>query len=168
MKLWSSVRGQAEKMAFEADKMMRVKREESTVAEAQSEIQARQLSLGQVALALYRSGALQDAQVAQLAQEIAALEVQVQEGEARVAAIKAEQFRSAEEAAVVAPTTAPAAASVVAPDAPPSAPAASAAAMPAAPAPAAAKPRFCANCGKAVPASAGFCPECGTKMGGGS
>lgn len=167
MKLWSSVRGQAEKMAFEADKLMRVKREESAVAEAQGEIEALLLDIGRAALALVRSGALQDAQIAPLAQSIAALEAQVQEGEARVAAIKAEQFRSAEEAAAPAPTATPPGVSptTTPPGVQPSAtPTDVAPAAPVAPEPAA-KPRFCVNCGKPVPAGAAFCPECGTKAG---
>jgi len=144
MKLWSSVRGQAEKMAFEAEKMVRIKKEEAAMDEVRKQLQSKQLGLGEVALGLFRSGALADPQVAALAEEIAGLEAKIAEHEARIAAIRAEQPKGAEdeagqpqaiaEPAAATPTEAP-------------------------------RAKFCPSCGKPVAPGAAFCGECGAKLG---
>ncbi len=58
------VQSTAEKAAFEADKLVRINREESALSEAQKKVQAKPADLGQAALALYRDGALADPAIA--------------------------------------------------------------------------------------------------------
>jgi len=139
MKLWSSVRGQAEKMAFEAEKMVRVKKEEAAMGEVRNQLQAKHLSLGEVALGLFRSAALANPEIAALAEEIAGLEAKITEHEARIAAIRAEQPKGAEEAEGQAQAAAPSAEAQAR--------------------------KFCPNCGKPIPPGAAFCGECGAKLG---
>jgi membrane protease subunit (stomatin/prohibitin family) len=146
MKLWSSVRGQAEKVAFEADKMLRVRKEESAISDARNQIQAKHLALGQVALALYQAGELKDAQVEALATEVAAFEALIREHEERIVAIKAEQTQGAVEQAAA--------------QAAPQAPLAPAAVSASEKAPS----RFCPECGKPVEGDPAFCPECGQRL----
>ncbi len=189
MKLWSSVRQQAGKLAFEADRMVRIKREESAIAGINTEVQTVQTNLGQIALALYRSGALANPQVAALAAQIAKLEGDIKQHEANIVAIRAEQPPEGEQAAAPPPAqaTAPvpppaemppvfsppqAAAPVPPPPAatpfpspsamPPAEPAAPVPSLSEAPAPEA-EGKVCASCGARIPEKAIFCPECGTR-----
>ena len=155
MKLWSSVRGQAEKMAFEADKLVRIKKEESAMGEVRNQLQAKQVSLGEVALGLFRSGALANPEIAALAGEIAALEAKIAEYEARIAAIRAEQPKGAEAAEGQAAAAVEGQAAAAVEPAP-----ATAAAPTEAP-----RAKFCPNCGKPVAPGAAFCGECGAKLG---
>lgn len=138
MKLWSSVRGQAEKMAFEADKLVRIKKEESAMGEVRNQLQTQKASLGEVALGLFRSGALADPQ-------IAALEAKVAEHETHIATIRAEQPKGVEAQPSPAQEVPQA---PVAPEAPEAAPR-----------------KFCPNCGKPVAPGVAFCAECGAKLG---
>ena len=98
MRLWSSVKGQAERVAFEADKRVRINREESDIKNARKEIEARHLELAQAALALHNAGALDEPRIASLAQQIAALEVTILEHEQLIATIRAEQLETSGEA----------------------------------------------------------------------
>jgi hypothetical protein len=167
-----SVREQTEKVTFEADKMMRVRREEGAAGEIKAQLQSKLVDLGQAALALYRNGALNDPAIAGFAAEIAALETKVQEQEAKVEAIKAEQYQ---------PTAGEPAPGAQAPGAPvpPAAPQPAAlggepqsaqppvaAVPPASPASAASAPASvrCPNCGAEQSATTKFCTECGTRL----
>jgi hypothetical protein len=167
MKLWSSVRQQAGKLAFEAERMVRIKKEESAIDDSRKQIAAVQTSLGQVALSLFRSGSLNVPQVAALAQQIAELEVTIKQHEDAIVAIRAEQsplVEGEQPVAAAAPYATPAQA--------PLAPMASAqpyeqaaqgvgAPVPEAPA---VEARKCANCGAALPEKGAFCQECGAKI----
>ena len=153
------MRQQAAKVAFEADRMMRVKHEESAISGLRSEIQTAQVSLGQIALALYREGTLVHPKVAEFAQQISRLEESIRQHEETIVAMRAEQPPVEGEQPAAHPPA----------PAPPPQPAG----MPAAPAPMApaaevqpqeSAGRACANCGASVPANAAFCPECGTRM----
>lgn len=185
-----SVQGTAEKAAFEADKLVRVHREEGALGELQTKAQAKLAELGQAALALYRSGAVSDPGFAALAKEIDDLEAQVKEQQDKVEAVKNEQYQGAGQPAAPVAAQAPAVATPVTPPAPvaaqapsvdtavpPPAPvAAQAPAVVPAPEPAAPPPAVseeapaapalveCPSCHTAVKATAAFCPECGHKM----
>ena len=178
MKLWSSVRQQAGKLAFEAERLVRIKKEESAIEDARKQISAIHGSLGQVALSLYRSGSLNVPQVATLAQQITDFEASIKQHEAAIVAIRAEVAPSTEEEqAAAAPAGAPVAPAAQAPLTPmapvqaavpvapvePVAPVAQAAGAPVPEAPAA-EEKKCANCGAALPEKGAFCPECGTKV----
>ena len=94
-KAMKSVQTTAGKTAFEADKMVRTKREEGVLSDAQKRVQAKLAELGQAALALYRSGTLSDPSVTALADEIAGLEAQVQQQKEKLEAIHNEQYQPA-------------------------------------------------------------------------
>ena len=94
-KAMKSVQTTAGKTAFEADKMVRAKREEGVLSDAQKRVQAKLAELGQAALALYRSGTLSDPSVTALADEIVGLEAQVQQQKEKLEAIRDEQYQPA-------------------------------------------------------------------------
>jgi membrane protease subunit (stomatin/prohibitin family) len=125
-------------MAFEADKLVRIKKEESAMGEVRNQLQTQKASLGEVALGLFRSGALADPQ-------IAALEAKVAEHETHIATIRAEQPKGVEAQPSPAQEVPQA---PVAPEAPEAAPR-----------------KFCPNCGKPVAPGVAFCAECGAKLG---
>jgi sRNA-binding protein len=167
-----SVKDGAEKVSFEAQKLVRVQREEAVVTDLNNKIQGKTMDVGRLALQLQRTGALNEPAVAALAQEISAMEAQIQAQQEKIVAIKAEQWQPGEEAApaatpaaapqpepaVVTPVTAePPGVSAVAPVVPPTEAEAEA------PAPAADTIR-CPNCQTEVRSTAAFCPECGTKL----
>jgi hypothetical protein len=148
----SSASKQAQKMQFEADKMMRVKREEGAATDLRNKTQAKLAELGKAALAFCRQGSIQDPSMVALAAEIGGLESQLKDQETRLEAVRAEQWH--DEGAT--PTQSPASAAA----APPAQPG------PAAPTQAAAvsDTMDCPSCGAPIPRTAGFCPECGTKL----
>jgi hypothetical protein len=165
MKLWSSVRQQAGKLAFEAERLVRIKKEESAIDDARKQIAAIHTSLGQVALSLYRAGSLNVPQVAALAQQVADLDAGIKQHEDAIVAIRAEMAPTGENEQPVAPA-APyggPAQQPLTPMAPaqPVEPVAAGAPVPEAPAVEAKK---CANCGAALPEKGAFCPECGAKV----
>ena len=144
-KAMKSVQTTAEKTAFEADKMVRVKREEGALSDAQKRVQAKLGDLGQAALALYRSGTLADPSVTALAEELVGLEAQVQQQKDKLDAVRNEQYQPAGQ-----PTAAPE----------PAAP--GVAAAPSEPTPAATIE--CPNCHTEVKSTVTFCPECGNRL----
>jgi membrane protease subunit (stomatin/prohibitin family) len=146
-KAMKSVQTTAGKTAFEADKMVRTKREEGVLSDAQKRVQAKLAELGQAALALYRSGMLADPSVTALADEIAGLEAQVQQQKEKLEAIHNEQYQ---------PTGQPAAAAEPEPAAP------VAAAVPDEPTVTAMIE--CPNCHTEVKSTVTFCPECGNRL----
>lgn len=163
-KALKSVQSTAEKAAFEADKLVRVKREESALADIQRAMQTRLADLGQAALALYHAGSLADPSVAALAQEIAGLEEQVQQQKEKLEAVRGEQYQPGGQPAAPAP-----AAEETAPAAPAAEEPARVAPAPAAEEPAPAEPEApasvtCPNCQTEVKATVTFCPECGTRL----
>ena len=150
-KALKSVQTTAEKTAFEADKLVRVKREEGALNEAEKRVQAKLIDLGQAALALLRNGVLSHPSLAALVSEISSLEAQVQQQREKLEAIRSEQYQPAGQAAIpVAPEpAAPAVATVSGERATPVA----ASAM-----------IECPNCHAEVTATVTFCPECGNRL----
>jgi hypothetical protein len=153
-KAMKSVQTTAGKTAFEADKMVRTKREEGVLSDAQKRVQAKLAELGQAAFALYRSGTLSDPSVTALADEITGLEAQVQQQKEKLEAIHNEQYQPA--AAVEPEAAAPAVAAAPEPAAP------AATAVPEEPIVAATVE--CPNCHTEVKSTVTFCPECGNRL----
>ena len=142
-----SVQTTAGKTAFEADKMVRTKREEGVLSDAQKRVQAKMAELGQAALALYRSGTLSDPAVMALADEIAGLEAQVQQQKEKIETLREEQYQpSGPSAASVGPEPAATVAETG-----PSEPTASGMLE-------------CPNCHTEVKSTVTFCPECGNRL----
>ena len=152
-KAMKSVQTTAGKTAFEADKMVRTKREEGALSDTQKRVQAKLAELGQAAFALYRSGTLSDPSVTALADEIANLEAQVQQQKDKLEAIRSEQYQPA--AADPEP-----AAHVAAAEPEPAVPAAAAAPDQ----PIVAAMIECPNCHAEVKSTVTFCPECGNRL----
>lgn len=153
-KALKSVQSTAEKTAFEADKLVRTKREEGMLSDIQKKVQIKLVDLGQAALELYRSGALADPTVAALAQELAGIEEQVQQQREKVEAIRNEQYSPAGPVAPV----------VSAQPSLEEEPAAPAVPTPAPPAPDSPELVVCPNCHSEVKATVTFCPECGSRL----
>lgn len=165
MKLWNSMKQGAGKLAFEADRMMRVKKEEAAIEEARKQIAAVTANIGAVALSLFRSGSLDEPQVASLVTQIDEIEATIAQHQAAVEQIKAEVAPGAEG------EVAPAATLEAEPAQPPlepmqRAPAAAPVVEQAAPTAETAQPaaRKCPNCGADAPATGSFCPECGARL----
>mgnify|MGYP001108476778 CR=1 FL=1 len=165
MKLWGSVRQGAAKVAFEADKMVRVRKQEQAIADVQKQVQAVYTTLGESVLSLFRAGMVDHPQIAAANQQVASLTLQVSQLQDELERIKAEEFEAAPmgaDASVVASSGQP-----VPPAAPvpPVAPAPAASISPEAQsAPVAPASRVCPNCGAAVPPTGAFCPECGQSL----
>ena len=156
-KAMKSVQTTAGKTAFEADKMVRTKREEGVLSDAQKRVQVKLAELGQAAFALYRSGTLSDPSVTALADEIAGLEAQVQQQKEKLEAIHDEQYQPAGQPVAAAEPEAAARRprrpnprlrpSTAVPDEPP-----------------VAATIECPNCHTEVKSTVTFCPECGNRL----
>jgi hypothetical protein len=157
-KAMKSVQTTAGKTAFEADKMVRTKREEGVLSDAQKRVQAKLAELGQAALALYRSGTLSDPSVTALVDEITGLETQVQQQKEKLEAIHNEQYQPSGQPAAAVDPEAAVHVDAAAPE--PAAPVA--AAMP--DEPVAAAMIECPNCHTEVKSTVTFCPECGNRL----
>jgi hypothetical protein len=92
MKLWGSMKQQAGKLAFEAEKAVRVKREESAISSLKAQVEAQSTALGKTVLNLAREGAIHHTQVEPFVQQVAELEEQITSLEAKIALIKAEEY----------------------------------------------------------------------------
>jgi hypothetical protein len=92
MKLWGSVKQQAGKLAFEAEKAVRIKREESAISGFKSQIDAQCTEIGKVVLGLYREGTISHPQIEPFVQQVAHLQEQIKATEAKLADIQAEEF----------------------------------------------------------------------------
>lgn len=161
MPFWKSVQEGAQKAAFEAEKLVRIRREEGALADLRGKMSTKTAELGQVALSLYRSGTLSDPSVATLAEEIAGLEAQAQQQQEKIEAVKAEQFQTGEPAPAVAqPAPVPPAVATVAAEQTMPAP------LPEGVPAAVEEPASiqCPNCNTTVRSSVTFCPECGTRL----
>jgi hypothetical protein len=193
-KALKSVSDGTQKATFEAEKLVRVHREESALNDIQRGIQTKLTELGQIALQLHRAGAAVDPAMAGLFQEITALEDQAQQQATRLEEAKASQWQPPvqdaehEAAGQPAPSAAPAAPAAVqpAPGSAPAAPVAPAVEHVEPPLPRVAPPMppesgivdateadviskaastvECPNCHTSVPPTSTFCPECGTRM----
>ena len=154
-----SMRLKADQAALEADKLIRIRREQGAIDQLRRDIKTQLDALGQAALTAYRAGEIAHPQLVSICQQIDVLDEQIGQREARIEQIRAEKL---------APTVAP--------------PTAAGAGMPcpsckqfipedAAFCPACGykipKPQpaeiICSACGASIPAAAQFCPNCGAR-----
>ena len=98
MKLWGSVKQQANKLAFDAEKALRVKRQEGAIEGVRTKIQSQYTELGQATLALMEEGVLAHPQLASYANEISRLQDLLKSEAEKLAAIQQEEYDSAEQA----------------------------------------------------------------------
>jgi len=149
-----SVRQQADKAAYEADKLIRVRREQAVIDQLRRDAKTQLETFGQQALAVYRRGEMSHLELIAIGQRIDALDEQVRQHERTIEQIKAEQLvgtptqptqpcpRCRKPVPVIATFCPHCGASIPKP-------------VPGSTA--------CRNCGTLIPTSAGFCPSCGAK-----
>jgi hypothetical protein len=106
MKLWGSMKQGANKLAFDAEKALRVKRQEGAISGLRDKVQAQYAGLGQTAYALMDEGAIAHPQLAQYANEIGRLQELIQAEAKKLAEMQAEEYES-EESAAPSPTVEP-------------------------------------------------------------
>ncbi len=92
MKLWGSMKQQAGKLAFETEKAVRIKREESAISGLKSQIEAQCTEIGKVVLGLYRESDFSLPQVDAFVEQIAHLQEQIKATETKIATIQAEEY----------------------------------------------------------------------------
>jgi septal ring factor EnvC (AmiA/AmiB activator) len=155
--LFGKLKGGAEKVAFEADKMARLNRARGEVDQVKRQIESLYTKLGEMYYQQYAHPSPDSPAYDEICQNIAGLESKLNEKQAEVQRINAEAFGAqggqpaapAPEVAAEAPAAAAtAAADVASPMPPESAPQA----------------RFCPNCGQELGAAVKFCTNCGAKL----
>jgi predicted amidophosphoribosyltransferase len=181
-----SVRQQADKAAFEADKLLRIRREQAVIDQLRRDIKTQLDTLGQTALVVYRRGEISHPELIAIGQRIGALDDQIKQHEKTIEQTRAEQLTSAppqptqpcprcrKQVPAVATFCPHCGASIPKP-APGGIPCRSCGAMipalagfcPSCGARKVAEPPpvRCANCGAALTAGTLFCPDCGTRVG---
>jgi len=149
-----SVRQQADKAAFEADKLIRVRREQAVIDQLRRDVKAQLDVLGQTALVVYRRGEIGHPELVAIGQRMDALDDQIKQHEKTIEQIRAEQLTAApsqptqpcprcRKPVPVVATFCPHCGSSIPKPSPGGTP--------------------CRNCGALIPLSAGFCPNCGAK-----
>jgi RNA polymerase subunit RPABC4/transcription elongation factor Spt4 len=180
-----SMRQKADQAALEADKLIRVRREQAAIDQLRRDVSTQMDALGLAALAAYRAGEIAHPRLVGVCQQIDALNEQIGQREARIEQIRAERLGTPPTAGQLAcpnckqpvaatATFCPSCGAKI-PKAPPAEVACSFCGSPV-PAAAqfcpncgqrkAAEPKTirCANCGVELPAIAVFCPECGAQV----
>lgn len=92
MSFIKSVRQQADRATLEADKLIRIRREQVAVSQLQRDIRVQLDALATATLAAHRAGNLEQPELTTICQKIAAMEAQIRQHEGRVEAIRAEQL----------------------------------------------------------------------------
>jgi hypothetical protein len=103
MKLWGSMKQGANKLAFDAEKALRVKRQEGTIAGLRDKLQAQYAGLGQTAMALMEEGAIAHPQLAQFANQVSVLQDQIRQEAQKLALMQAEEYQPEEATIPVGP-----------------------------------------------------------------
>jgi hypothetical protein len=150
--LFGKLKGGAEKVAFEAEKMARLNKAQGEANQVKRQMESLYTQLGEMVYQQYAHPAPEPPSYDDLCGNIASLEQKLLEKQAAVQQINAETFNP-QGAAAPAPQPMPAPAA--------------AAPIPAAPEPAAAPvhgKRFCPNCGQEAVGDIKFCTNCGTKL----
>lgn len=157
--LVDSMRLKADQAALEADKLIRIRREQGGIDQLRRDIKTQLDALGQAALTAYRAGEIAHPQLASIGQQIDALNEQIGQREARIEQIRAEKLAT--------PPVVPAAAQAglpcpsckqLIPEGAAFCPVCGYKIPKAQPAEA-----ICATCGSPIPAAAQFCPGCGAR-----
>jgi hypothetical protein len=141
---------------FEADKFQRTTRLQNEISELKKQIDLKRMEFGDRALELYKAGQFQSATLGEILRGMEALQAST--------TLKEEELKTAQAEVFVEPTPS---AGVQAQQVPISTePPASYTSAPSAqnPTPAAGT-KACPNCRFQMPASAMFCPNCGTRLG---
>jgi membrane protease subunit (stomatin/prohibitin family) len=149
--LFGKLKGGAEKVAFEADKMARLNRARGEVDQVKRQIESQYTKLGEMYYQQYAHPAAESPAYDEICQDIAGLESKLDEKQAEVQRINAESYNPQGGQAVV--------------------PGAVIAAEASAPDPAVNQPpgsapqqRFCPNCGQELTSAVKFCTNCGAKL----
>jgi uncharacterized coiled-coil protein SlyX len=149
--LFGKLKGGAEKVAFEAEKMARLNKARGEVDQVKRQIESLYTKLGEMYYQQFAHPAAESPAYDEVCQNIAGLEGKLDEKQAEVQRINAESYGSQ--------ATQPAA------PAPEPAVEAAAPAVSASPAPEEApQKRFCPNCGQELAAGVKFCTNCGAKL----
>ena len=157
--LMDSMRQKADQAALEADKLVRIRREQAAIDQLRRDIKAQLDALAQAALTAYHAGEIAHPQLVSICRQIDALNEQIAQREARIEQIRAEKLTTPP-----APSPRPRT-GVPCPNCRQLIPEAAAFCpfcgyqIPKAP-PATAP---CAACGSPMPAAAQFCPVCGAR-----
>lgn len=187
-----SMRQKADQAALEADKLMRIRREQGAIDQLRRDIKAQLDALGQSTLAAYRAGEITHPQLGNICQQIDAFNEQIGQREARIEQIRAEKL-AIPPVAAPAPLTGvpcPSCKQLIPEGAAfcplcgykiPKAPPAAESVCPSCGNPMLPETLFCPNCGARraqalqtirctgcgaeLPAIAVFCPDCGTRVG---
>jgi uncharacterized coiled-coil protein SlyX len=150
--LFGKLKGGAEKVAFEADKMARLNRARGEVDQVKRQIESLYTKLGEMYYQQFAHPAAEGPAYDEVCQNIAELEGKLSEKQAEVQHINAESYGTqAAQPAAPAPEAAVEAA-------------APAAAAGAAPPEAVPQTRFCPNCGQELTSAVKFCTNCGAKL----
>ncbi len=150
--LFGKLKGGAEKVAFEAEKMARLNKARGEADQVKRQIESLYTKLGEMYYQQFAHPAPESPAYNEVCQNIAELESKLDEKQAEVQRINAESFgaQPGQPAAAVpeaaAEVSTPAAsASVAAPEAAP-------------------QTRFCPNCGQELTTAVKFCTNCGAKL----
>lgn len=182
MSFFTSIRQKADGAALEADKLLRIRREQAGITQSQRDLKSQQEALGEATFEAYRAGRIVDPQLITICQRIEATLIAIQQAEARIEGIRGEQLLPQGDLvsctgchaqiparALFCPhcgtrVVKPVAATVTCPRCGGAAPAGSAFC----PAcgnpmtPSTSSPR-CTACGAEIPGGVGYCPECGAR-----
>jgi hypothetical protein len=151
---FGKLKSSAGKVAFEADKMTRLNRAKGDLDKIKSQIQAQYMKLGEMYYTQRATTGVTGSAYDEICQAIVDLETQAGTMNEELQRINAEAYAPQ----MTQPAAQPAAGSVQPP--PPTASTQYTPPM----APAAAKTKFCPNCGTQMPVETKFCPNCGTKV----
>ncbi|PKO23347.1 MAG: hypothetical protein CVU38_04610 [Chloroflexi bacterium HGW-Chloroflexi-1] len=150
-----SMRLKADQAALEADKLIRIRREQRAIDQLRRDIKAQLDALSQAALTAYRAGEIAHPQLVSICQQIDALNEQIGQREARIEQIRAEKL--ATPPVIQAGVPCPSCKQLI-PDGAAFCPVCGYKIPKAPPAEA-----TCPSCGSPIPAAAQFCPSCGAR-----
>ena len=155
--LVDSMRLKADQATLEADKMIRIRREQGAIDQLRRDIKAQLDALSQAALTAYRAGEIAHPQLVSIGQQVDALNEQIGQREGRIEQIRAEKLATplVVPLAVQAGVPCPSCKRLI-PDGAAFCPVCGYKIPKAPPAEA-----TCHSCGSPMPAAAQFCPSCG-------
>lgn len=157
--LVDSMRLKADQAALEADKLIRIRREQGGIDQLRRDIKMQMDALGQAALTAYRAGEIAHPQLVSVCQQVDALNEQIAQREARIEQIRAEKLATPLVAAPAVQTGAPCpSCKQMIPEGAAFCPVCGYKVPKAPPAEA-----VCPSCGSPIPAAAQFCPGCGAR-----